>query len=310
MQILESPIFYMGNKYKLLKQILPLFPKECNAFYDLFGGSGVVSMNYKGKTKNIYNEINPNIVELIKMVVNSDLVELDKYYKDKIKLYNLETCSIKAQDKKNKAGYERRRTAYNKLREDYNKSGKRDYRDLFLLICYSINHLIRFNKDSEFNVSSGADSYNEKIYRKLNNMQCTMKEVEIWNKDVFDINFNKLGDNDFVYLDPPYSNTEAVYNEKRAFGGWTTEKDNKLFNICEQLNSRNVKWGISNVFVNRNKENTHLVEWCNKNKWNVKHLNRNYNPFSRGNSNSDEVYICNYKQEEYIDDLFGDRQWC
>ena len=27
----------------------------------------------------------------------------------------------------------------------------------------------------------------------------------------------------------------------------------------------------------------------------LKQLNRNYNPFSRGNSNNDEVYICNYK---------------
>ena len=35
----ESPIFYMGNKHKLLKQIIPLFPDECDTFVDLFGGS-------------------------------------------------------------------------------------------------------------------------------------------------------------------------------------------------------------------------------------------------------------------------------
>lgn len=48
---LESPIFYMGNKYKLLKQLIPLFPKQCDTFLDLFGGSGVVSMNYQGNKK-------------------------------------------------------------------------------------------------------------------------------------------------------------------------------------------------------------------------------------------------------------------
>lgn len=58
---LESPIFYMGNKYKLLKQLIPLFPKECNTFLDLFGGSGVVSMNYKGKYK-------PFIMNLMKIL--------------------------------------------------------------------------------------------------------------------------------------------------------------------------------------------------------------------------------------------------
>ena len=53
MKYLESPIFYMGNKYKLLKQLIPLFPKQCDTFLDLFGGSGVVSMNYQGTRKTI-----------------------------------------------------------------------------------------------------------------------------------------------------------------------------------------------------------------------------------------------------------------
>ena len=49
----KSPIFYMGSKYRLLNQLLPLFPEECNTFIDAFGGSGVVSMNYHGKNKTI-----------------------------------------------------------------------------------------------------------------------------------------------------------------------------------------------------------------------------------------------------------------
>lgn len=59
----HSPIFYMGNKYKLLKYIIPLFPKSCDVFVDGFGGSAVVSINYKGKNKTIYNEYNPNSSE-------------------------------------------------------------------------------------------------------------------------------------------------------------------------------------------------------------------------------------------------------
>ena len=56
MKLLKSPIFYMGNKYKLLPQLLPLFPKNINRFYDLFGGSGCVSGNVEAN-KIIYNEI-------------------------------------------------------------------------------------------------------------------------------------------------------------------------------------------------------------------------------------------------------------
>lgn len=291
MKYLESPIFYMGNKYKLLKQLIPLFPKQCDTFLDLFGGSGVVSMNYQGTRKTIYNEFNGNIVNLVKIMVENKPQELDVYFKDKIKQYDLETYDIKTVDKIS----ERRKDNYNKLRYDYNNSINKDYRDLFLLACYSINHLIRFNKDSQFNASSGKGTYNEKRYKKICDMNEQFKNIEIFNKNCFDIDFSLLEKGDFVYCDPPYLNTEAVYNEKRAFGGWNIDDDYKLFDILEKLNDKGVKWGLSNVFVNRGKENTHLIEWCNKNNWNVYHLNRNYNPFSRGNSNNDEVYICNYE---------------
>lgn len=121
-----------------------------------------------------------------------------------------------------------------------------------------------------------------------------MKDVEVINGNAFDFDFESLEPGDFVYCDPPYLNTQAVYNEKRAFGGWGVEEDYKLFELLEDLNSRGVKWALSNVFVNRGITNQHLIDWCDKNKWTVIHLNRNYNPFSKGSSESDEVFISNY----------------
>ena len=289
----RSPIFYMGNKYKLLKDLIPLFPNSCDVFVDLFGGSGVVSMNYQGTKETIYNELNTNIVELIKMIVNNEPRELDQYWKEKIKEYRLRHKS----DKINKGnGLD----SYLKLRKDYNTSIGRNYKDLFLLACYSINHLIRFNTKSEFNASNGNDSYNDKNYQQVCDMHGSFQNVEIIEGDAFNFNFDNLGENSFVYVDCPYSGTEAVYNEKRAFGGWTVESDLKLFNLLEKLNNKGIKWGLSNVFVNRGKTNQHLIDWCDKNNWNVYHLDRNYNPFSRGNSNNDEVYICNYTKENKI----------
>lgn len=40
MKYIKSPIFYMGNKYDLLHELIPRFPKkeEINTFIDLFGG--------------------------------------------------------------------------------------------------------------------------------------------------------------------------------------------------------------------------------------------------------------------------------
>ena len=294
----RSPIPYMGNKYKLLKHILPLFPKTCKTFVDLFGGSGTVSMNYQGTEKTIYNDFNTNIVKLVKMFKENNPQELNAYWQTKIKEYRLPKKSTKRQDLNDVNFFDKRKENFNRLREDYNKSKERDYRDLFLLSCYSINHLIRFNTNSDFNASSGSDSYNEKNYKCVCDMHKIFQNVEVRNEDALSFFFEGLNENDFVYIDPPYSSSEAVYNEKRAFGGWSIESDYKLFKILEDLNSKGVKWGLSNVFSNRGKINQHLIDWCEKNKWEVFHLERNYNPFSRGNSDNDEVYICNYEIEE------------
>ena len=36
--MIQSPLNYTGGKYKLLPQILPLFPKDIDVFVDLFCG--------------------------------------------------------------------------------------------------------------------------------------------------------------------------------------------------------------------------------------------------------------------------------
>lgn len=45
-----SPIFYMGNKKKLIaKGLVNYFPDNIHTFVDLFAGSAVVSMNVQAK---------------------------------------------------------------------------------------------------------------------------------------------------------------------------------------------------------------------------------------------------------------------
>lgn len=36
--MIRSPIVYSGSKYKLLSQLLPLFPNKINNFIDVFCG--------------------------------------------------------------------------------------------------------------------------------------------------------------------------------------------------------------------------------------------------------------------------------
>lgn len=40
MEYVKSPLNYTGGKYKLLPQLLELFPKQVNTFVDLFAEGG------------------------------------------------------------------------------------------------------------------------------------------------------------------------------------------------------------------------------------------------------------------------------
>ncbi len=41
---IKSPLNYIGGKYKILDQLLPLFPNDVNNFIDLFTGGGKVGV--------------------------------------------------------------------------------------------------------------------------------------------------------------------------------------------------------------------------------------------------------------------------
>lgn len=62
--LFKSPLNYVGGKYKLLPQLLPLFPKDINTFYDLFGGGGNVFINAKAKHY-VYNDIDTHVSDLL-----------------------------------------------------------------------------------------------------------------------------------------------------------------------------------------------------------------------------------------------------
>ena len=69
----------------------------------------------------------------------------------------------------------------------YNKSTEKDPIDLFILICYSFNHQIRFNSKGEYNMPFGKNrsQFNKTIEQNLINFHKTIKDV------IFTINLSQ-----------------------------------------------------------------------------------------------------------------------
>lgn len=66
---------------------------------------------------------------------------------------------------------------------------------------------------------------------------------------------------DFVYCDPPYLITTATYNENNK---WIEQDEQDLLGIIDNLNDRNIKFGVSNVLESKGQQNQILKEWCKK----------------------------------------------
>jgi len=85
---IKSPLNYIGGKYKILNQILPLFPKKIDNFVDLFAGGCNVGINIEANR--IY--LNDNLtflVEMFKKFKANDLSTTRKHIQNRIKQFDL-----------------------------------------------------------------------------------------------------------------------------------------------------------------------------------------------------------------------------
>ena len=210
LKYIKSPINYIGNKYKLISQIEPLFPRKINKFIDVFGGSGTVLINTNAEYY-IYNDINPYVSSIFEGLISQSAENTITQIEDVIKEYSLSMT--------NKEGFE-------KLRDDYN-AGRKDWITLYTLMCHSFNHQFRFNNNHEYNSSFGKNRsyFSERQRQDLIAMKNKISiDITVMSKSFEDIDFSYFDENDLVYLDPPYYNSVGSYNDgKRGFEGWTKE---------------------------------------------------------------------------------------
>ena len=285
-KFIKSPMNYTGGKYKLLPQILPLFPTEINTFVDLFTGGGNIAVNVNAN-KIIANDFEPHIIDIYKTFQKYEIEELIKTIELAIQRFGL---TIENADN------------FNNFREYYNKHIEDGYSFimpimLYVLICYSFNHQFRFNSKGEFNMPFGKNrsQWNDTMKKNLINFHkaITEKNIVFTNKNFNELKVNKLTPNDFVYCDPPYLITCATYNEK---DGWNETHEKELLELLDNLNMQNIKFALSNVLFSKGKTNDMLIEWSKV--YNVHHLdytyqNCNYHTKDK-NSKPDEVLITNY----------------
>lgn len=281
-----SPLNYIGGKRKLLPQILPLFPHNISTFIDLFCGGCTVGLNVVAE-KVVLNDNLTHLIDMYEAFLRTSPEEVLSYIEVRIRELGLTQT--------NKEGYLKLRSEYNSERRPL---------DLFILIAFSFNHQIRFNSSHEYNNPFGKErsSYNPKMREHLQSFLYALQagNISFSNLDFREVDFSALTVNDFVYADPPYLITRGTYNDgKRGFSGWGNNEEIELLEILKTLDSKGVKFALSNVLVHKGKENTLLQEWIDTHGFGVHQLNMcyknsNYQSMNNSSGKTLEVLITNY----------------
>ena len=293
-RIVRSPLFYVGDKRKLMSQIMTYFPNHIDRLIEPFVGGGSVFMNVDADGF-LLNDLNYIVIQIHSML-SSYCDRKDDFFREVFSLINKygltsRFLGIPQEHGKSSDCKDVNREAYNRMKIDFNSGGKKDIMLLYLLIIYGFNHMIRFNKKGDFNLPVGNLDFNENVYNALNDYFAqTERKQPQWHSQDFkaflaEIEFRK---DDLVYLDPPYLISSSEYNKM-----WNEECERNLIREMDRLDAMGVRFAVSNAITYRGEKNDIFGDWAKK--YNIHPISSNYISYwDNSRKESGEVLVTNY----------------
>ena len=268
--LIEPPFCYTGSKFKSLNQIIPLLDTSCHRFVDLFGGGGSVWSNVVDLYPHVVaNDIIYHLVEAQKRLVTDPIGTIAK---------TRALCVAKDDQ-----------VGFHVLRDTFNAGPTPE--GLWALMLCSTNNMMRFNRSWKYNQTFGKRTFNDRTQAKAEAFAAHLAPF-LPNITFKSLDFEKVGviEGDYVFCDPPYSNTEAGYN---AY--WQKNDDVRLFNWLCAMSERNVRFMVCGVAVHDG-ERCRLLDLLTDKGYNVVTVNKDYNKVARvdHDKGTQEVLILNY----------------
>ena len=288
MKFVKSPLNYTGNKYRILDQIYPHFPKNKTNMIDLFCGGATVGVN-SDFHKITFIDHNPIVINLIRFLIKFDIENLISELSKLTDLYGLSNSYMNSysiyKDDSNKSNPNNGLKKYNEkgyyaLRKDYNslenKLSDRANIMLYLLMLYAFNNDLRFNSKGHFNLPVGKTDLNMVNVNKLQAFKDKVAEkiTNFVTGDFRDPELQKiLFSADFIYMDPPYLITEAFYNKSSR---WDEKTEIQFVNFLDVLIDHNIEFVLSNILSKGSLENHILFDWIKSKDDTIKVVDINY----------------------------------
>jgi DNA adenine methylase len=230
---LVAPVLkWVGGKRQLLKDIGKYIPSQYSTYYEPFLGGGAVLFALQ-PNKAVVNDINAELINVYTVIRDhlEELIEDLKQHKNEADYY-----------------YEIRELDRDKKKYHQLSNVEKASRIIYLnKTCY--NGLFRVNQQGEFNSPFGRyknpNIVNEITLRAVSNY---FNKAKITFKcGDFEEAVKGIRKGSFVYFDPPYDPVSDSANfTGYDKGGFTRDEQVRLKRLCDKLNSRNIKFLLSN----------------------------------------------------------------
>ncbi|MFK2309771.1 DNA adenine methylase [Bacteroides fragilis] len=267
---------WVGGKRQLIPEIRKRLPKGVinRPYYEPFVGGGALFFDLQPKCA-IINDYNEELINVYRVIRDNphELIEDLKKHENTAEYF----YEIRAIDRQ----------------PFFNALGKieRASRIIYLnKTCY--NGLYRVNNAGEFNSPFGKyknpNIINEPVIKAVSKYLNSAK-IQICNVDYQEI-LKDIPANSFVYLDPPYHPISESSNfTGYVQGGWNEKDQLRLRDVCNILNSKGVRFLLSNsasAFIKEiySNYNIHVVQ-----------ANRAINSDSSKRGQVNEFLISNYE---------------
>lgn len=207
---MDSFISWVGGKKQLRKEIIKRFPVEgVEKYVEVFGGAGWVLFGKEPHKKEIYNDINGELVNLFRMV---------KYHPDALEAELAFMLNSREEFFRQKMMPPERLTELQRAARLY--------------------YLIRASYGSNAN-TYGCKFRDVSVIKNLQEVHKRLANVLIENKSFEEIIQRQDGEGTLFYLDPPYHGTEKFYEMENGFG------EDKHRELAELLRNAKGKWILS-----------------------------------------------------------------
>jgi DNA adenine methylase len=245
-----KPLFkWSGGKRRELKHVREHAPDEFGRFYEPFVGGGAVLFDLQHHT-NIVNDINTDVINFYRTVKNhgqtfiEDLNGVAEEYKSLILKH----------EPKNREDFAPLAEIYYHWRDGDHSADYDLAKRFYVLRCLAFGGMLRYNKSGKFNVPYGyyktfkKISWNEDYENIFKN---TVFRNQHWLSSLEDVR-----EDDFVFLDPPYTRKFTKYDPEKDFGpehhvelaNWFSEKHAKSMII---LNKDEFTEGLYGDFIKK-----------------------------------------------------------